>query len=290
MKFAQKVILLTAAASIASAAPAPAQVTVTQGVTVRAIVYVKDGQTQTDLTTLGQNAAPTTVAAAAAAVTTTAAPASAKVAVQAAAAIQEDVVLSGAASQQQAATVTLAPAAVSTTSTPVAAAAAATTTTPAAAAATTAAAAASSDDSNLSEFASSVLNEHNAKRALHQNTPALSWSDDLASYAQNYADAYDCSGNLVHSGGPYGENLALGYDAVGSVDAWYNEISSYDYSNPGFSENAGHFTQVVWKSSTQVGCGIKDCSATGWGSYVICSYNPAGNFIGEFAENVEPLA
>lgn len=146
-----------------------------------------------------------------------------------------------------------------------------------------------STDASSGDLASTLLNAHNNKRALHEDTPALSWSSDLASYAQNYADQYDCSGNLVHSGGQYGENLSLGYGIEGAVDAWYNEISSYNWANPGFSESTGHFTQVVWKSSTQVGCGTKSCGGS-WGDYVVCSYNPAGNFIGEFADNVEPLA
>ena len=144
------------------------------------------------------------------------------------------------------------------------------------------------DNVNLSEFASSMLAEHNAKRELHKNTPDLTWSESLASYAQNYADNYDCSGNLVHSGGPHGENLAVGYGTTGAVDAWYNEISQYDYSNPGFSSNSGHFTQLVWKSTSQVGCGVKACGGV-WGAYVICSYDPAGNVSGEYADNVQPL-
>ncbi|CCK73544.1 CAP domain-containing protein NDAI_0G05610 [Naumovozyma dairenensis CBS 421] len=147
---------------------------------------------------------------------------------------------------------------------------------------------ATASDDNLSDFASSVLSAHNAKRALHKDTPALKWSDNLASYAQAYADAYDCSGNLQHSGGPYGENLALGYSATGAVDAWYGEISDYDWSNPG-AGSAGHFTQVVWKSSTEVGCGIKTCGGV-WGDYVICSYDPAGNYANQYENNVEPLA
>ncbi|CAB4256941.1 similar to Saccharomyces cerevisiae YJL079C PRY1 Protein of unknown function [Maudiozyma barnettii] len=141
---------------------------------------------------------------------------------------------------------------------------------------------------NLSDFASSMLSEHNKKRELHQNTPDLTWSETLASYAQNYADNYDCSGNLVHSGGQYGENLAVGYGTTGSVDAWYNEISNYDFSNPGFSSNTGHFTQLVWKGTSQVGCGVKSCGGV-WGDYVICSYNPAGNVAGQYADNVQSL-
>lgn len=151
-----------------------------------------------------------------------------------------------------------------------------------------AATSASTSSSNLSDNASTLLNAHNAKRALHKDTGSLTWSSELETYAQNYADQYDCSGNLIHSGGPYGENLALGYGVSGSIDAWYDEISSYDFNNPGFSENAGHFTQLVWKSSTLVGCGVKSCN-NAWGDYVVCSYQSAGNVIGEFADNVEPL-
>ncbi|EDO14674.1 hypothetical protein Kpol_282p1, partial [Vanderwaltozyma polyspora DSM 70294] len=71
--------------------------------------------------------------------------------------------------------------------------------------------------------------------------------------------------------------------------AWYDEIANYDYSNPGFSVATGHFTQLIWKDTTQVGCGIKYCGDY-YGDYIICSYNPPGNYQGEFASEVEPLA
>ncbi|CAI4563401.1 AQG_2a_G0029410.mRNA.1.CDS.1 [Saccharomyces cerevisiae] len=299
MKLSKLSILTSALAT--SALAAPAVVTVTEHaheaavVTVQGVVYVENGQTRTTYETLAPASTATPTSTATALVAPPVAPSSAS--------SNSDVVLSAlknlasvwgkttdstttltsseSTSQSLAqATTTSTPAAASTTSTP-----AATTTTSQAAATSSA----SSSDSDLSDFASSVLAEHNKKRALHKDTPALSWSDTLASYAQDYADNYDCSGTLTHSGGPYGENLALGYDGPAAVDAWYNEISNYDFSNPGFSSNTGHFTQIVWKSTTQVGCGIKTCGGA-WGDYVICSYDPAGNYEGEYADNVEPLA
>ncbi|CCD23057.1 uncharacterized protein NDAI_0B00230 [Naumovozyma dairenensis CBS 421] len=142
-----------------------------------------------------------------------------------------------------------------------------------------------------SNFASIMLQAQNDKRALHEDTPPLTWSEDLATYAQDYADQYVCGSDIVHSGGPYGENIAAGTSPVGSVDAWYAEGAYYNYSNPGFSSATSHFTQLIWKSTTEVGCGIKDCSSIGWGDYVICSYNPSGNINAPvfFEENVEPL-
>ncbi|PTN20577.1 sterol-binding protein [Saccharomyces cerevisiae] len=290
MKLSKLSILTSALAT--SALAAPAVVTVTEHaheaavVTVQGVVYVENGQTRTTYETLAPASTATPTSTATALVAPPVAPSSAS--------SNSDVVLSALKNLASVwgkttdSTTTL----TSSESTSQSLAQATTTSTPAATTTTSQAAAtssASSSDSDLSDFASSVLAEHNKKRALHKDTPALSWSDTLASYAQDYADNYDCSGTLTHSGGPYGENLALGYDGPAAVDAWYNEISNYDFSNPGFSSNTGHFTQVVWKSTTQVGCGIKTCGGA-WGDYVICSYDPAGNYEGEYADNVEPLA
>ena len=69
-------------------------------------------------------------------------------------------------------------------------------------------------------------------------------------------------------------------------------MTSYNFNTPGWNPNAGHFTQVVWKGSTAIGCGGADC--TGYGgvlpSYVVCRYAPAGNMdtTSAFAANVLP--
>jgi uncharacterized protein YkwD len=86
---------------------------------------------------------------------------------------------------------------------------------------------------------------------------------------------------LTHSGGKYGENLGLGYTTTGVVDAWYDEKSYYNPSSPA----ASHFTQVVWKSTTKLGCAKITCDNI-WGQYTICSYDPAGNVGGQYAANV----
>ena len=87
-------------------------------------------------------------------------------------------------------------------------------------------------------------------------------------------------------GGPYGENIAEGYaSTTDSCQAWGDEYKEYSWSNPGFSEATGHFTQLVWKDSQQVGCGRAFCGANnGW--YVVCEYQPVGNVIGSFAQQV----
>ncbi|CCE86536.1 Piso0_005031 [Millerozyma farinosa CBS 7064] len=134
------------------------------------------------------------------------------------------------------------------------------------------------------DFAKSILEAHNDKRAKH-SAKSLSWSKDLYDYASNYASKYSCSGSLKHSGGKYGENLAVGYKTgPDAVDAWYDEGKSYNY---GSASSFDHFTQVIWKGTSQVGCAYKDCSSENWGKYIICSYNPAGNMVGMGSQNLQ---
>lgn len=65
---------------------------------------------------------------------------------------------------------------------------------------------------------------------------------------------------------------------------WYDESNQYDYQNPDWTV-AGHFTQVVWKSSTSLGCGI---GKNDYGVYGVCNYSPQGNYLGQFEANVLP--
>jgi hypothetical protein len=65
---------------------------------------------------------------------------------------------------------------------------------------------------------------------------------------------------------------------------WYDEVSSFDFSNPGFSMETGHFTQLVWKASRKVGFGLGDDSSST--SFVgVANYDPAGNS-GDYEGNV----
>ncbi|KAF8019714.1 hypothetical protein BT93_G0418 [Corymbia citriodora subsp. variegata] len=127
------------------------------------------------------------------------------------------------------------------------------------------------------------VDAHNAARSQVGVGP-IAWDETVASYASNYANtlASDCT--LVHSGGPYGENLAqASADLTGTdaVNLWVAEEPNYDYSSnscvPGTV--CGHYTQVVWSNSVQLGCAKAQC-ATG-GTVVTCNYNPPRNVAGQ---------
>jgi len=123
---------------------------------------------------------------------------------------------------------------------------------------------------------------HNEDRAKHGAGP-LTWNTTMADYAKNKVSA-TCV--FEHSGGPYGENLAMGYQtATDAMNAWYDESKDYDYAGGQFSEQCGHFTQMVWKEAKQVGCGTVNCP--GKGNFLTCEYD-TGNVISYFTQNVFP--
>ncbi|EME79984.1 uncharacterized protein MYCFIDRAFT_18029, partial [Pseudocercospora fijiensis CIRAD86] len=140
-----------------------------------------------------------------------------------------------------------------------------------------------------SSFQNEVLNSTNWYRAQHEAAP-LTWNSTLASYAQDYAK------NCIwkHSGGPYGENLASNFQTPTlAISAWAQEEKTYNYAHGKFSEKEGHFTQLVWQNTTQIGCGLVQCDNNDAadsgvkGAYLVCEYSPRGNVEGQFKENVE---
>ena len=78
--------------------------------------------------------------------------------------------------------------------------------------------------------------------------------------------------------------MAVLHETSYASDAWYDEINDpgYDFNNPGYRNGIGHFTQMVWKSTEKLGCGVS-------GEYLTCRYYPPGNYVGQFAQNVLPL-
>ncbi|HEY6724219.1 MAG TPA: CAP domain-containing protein [Polyangiaceae bacterium] len=152
---------------------------------------------------------------------------------------------------------------------------------------------------------------HNEARAdvdVFPPLPELVWSDDLAEMAQDWAntlvDETNC-GNIFHRpNGMYGENIALqgsfgggsaSFTGPDAVAGWVAEIDCYTYGTIGQTEQCdpgciadlnssgcGHYTQVVWDSTTAVGCGYGTCQDDTFTiEVIVCNYDPPGNYIGE---------
>jgi Cysteine-rich secretory protein family len=148
-----------------------------------------------------------------------------------------------------------------------------------------------------------ILDMHNEERTA-VGVPPVTWSNSLATDAQNWAN-YLASLNLrpyrppdpgdipphsdFETNGRQGENLAWGargfFSAATLAQGWANEKSNYVPGTPvtrglglelaaDGSRVYGHYTQMVWRSTTQIGCGMASDANQ---DYLVCRYLPAGN-------------
>lgn len=138
---------------------------------------------------------------------------------------------------------------------------------------------------SLCDDMTDFLSAHNSARA-SVNVGDLVWSTTLADYAQLYADNQRDTANcaMEHSLGPYGENIAwASYDMspIEAVNLWVAEKQYYDYASNSCIQGYQclHYTQVVWSGSTALGCASSSC--TDGSKFIICSYNPPGNVVGD---------
>jgi uncharacterized protein YkwD len=128
------------------------------------------------------------------------------------------------------------------------------------------------------------IEEHQKWRADVKSEP-LRWSVDIQKKAEDYALQLAKLGLLKHSESGLGENLywfsGQAFSPSDATDAWGSEKSLYRpgtrISNTNY-QDFGHYTQMIWHNTTEVGCGVAQSSH---GTYVVCQYNPPGNFIGE---------
>ena len=149
--------------------------------------------------------------------------------------------------------------------------------------------------SNLSvKDAQEILAHHNKVRK-KVGSPALSWNTKLSAYAQSWADhlANENNCEIEHravsgqDGKTYGENIFWGSSAASfkPVDAslsWYSEIKKYSYAKLNGSNwhNTGHYTQMVWKNTQEVGVGVAICP--NGAIIIVANYYPAGNYMGQY--------
>lgn len=162
------------------------------------------------------------------------------------------------------------------------------------------------------EAESVLLSEHNllrsrAAQGLDQASAAnmlkLSWSAELAAISQRWADQCTFAHDVVRNkadGTRVGQNVFYSASTnelsesgvMGSVGAatssWYDEVHNPGFNDTDihpfvFSYGAGHYTQMVWADSSEVGCGLvyyQDPADSWYKSLVVCNYAVAGNLRG----------
>ena len=141
-----------------------------------------------------------------------------------------------------------------------------------------------------------ITEAHNAVRAIDGVGP-MTWDDDLEAVAQAWAE--QCinveppstlidhnPGRSANYPGYVGENIAGGVSpmsAQSAVNLWAAEKQHYDYDSNTCAQGqvCGHYTQVVWATSTKLGCARTTCAGITYGNGIVCNYAPGGNYNGQ---------
>jgi hypothetical protein len=140
-------------------------------------------------------------------------------------------------------------------------------------------------------FSQRLLMEHNRERD-RAGVPRLEWSRELARAAQAWAQTLAGEGWLRHASraenGGAGENLWMGsagyYAPETMIAAFLEERSLYrpgtfpNVSRTGNWQDVGHYTQIVWRDTRQVGCAV---ASDGRDDFLVCRYWPSGNWMGQ---------
>lgn len=126
------------------------------------------------------------------------------------------------------------------------------------------------------------LQAHNDVRSA-VGVPPLRWSADLATYAADWAQTLANRGAFEHRPkNRYGENLYMirggPTNAAQVVRSWAEERKNYNARTNKCSGVCGHYTQLVWRNTTAVGCAM---APRGNRQIWVCNYDPPGNWRGQ---------
>jgi hypothetical protein len=141
-----------------------------------------------------------------------------------------------------------------------------------------------------SEFPARILAAHNSERA-RMGMPPLTWDAALGNEAAAYAQQMAFTGMFQHSNRQarrgVGENLWMGthgaFSPESMVGGWSSEKRYFmpgvfpSNSRTGNWEDVGHYTQMIWPTTTRVGCAL---ASTPRVDYLVCHYATAGNIDG----------
>ena len=150
----------------------------------------------------------------------------------------------------------------------------------------------------------SLLNSYR----LQHHAPPLTLSKELQTDAETTSKK--CS--LSDTSSDFGKTTYMEYTLTKNpshtddilskaISSWYNTINQYDFNIPQFNPKTGHATQLLWKSSTHVGCYTSLCkvqtttnlivsiSTDQFFFFAVCSFFPPGNLKSLFEQNLQQI-
>jgi len=132
------------------------------------------------------------------------------------------------------------------------------------------------------------LKAHNYFRCRHGHDD-LTWKASQANLAQTFANKCIFQHSQSSERNDAGENLAMGYATPeAAVEAWYNEISDY-VAGSGFAMNTGHYTALIWKSTTKLGCATCDSRNIHVCQYADATPNMRSQYVANIPQSNTPV-
>jgi hypothetical protein len=162
--------------------------------------------------------------------------------------------------------------------------------------------AAASAASNVApaQMPSRILDAHNSVR-MQAGVPPLEWDSALGNAAAGYAFELALTNSFHHSAPSSrhgaGENLWMGTRGAFSyedmVERWKAERRFFipgvfpSVSRSGNWEDVGHYTQMVWPTTTRIGCAV---ASNATNDFLVCRYSPPGNVEGRPVPHLASIA
>ena len=147
------------------------------------------------------------------------------------------------------------------------------------------------EEFDLDSYKFSMLKLHNDLRQKYKSLE-LKENKKLDEIASTYAEFLVNNKNAnkinIYNGEILGENIII--SETKSPEEVFNQLlvenEDYDFKENKFSKKTAHFTQIIWKNTTDIGCGF-------WADkenkkfYTVLLYYPSGNVLGKFPENIK---
>ncbi|NXL46169.1 CRIS2 protein, partial [Podilymbus podiceps] len=134
-----------------------------------------------------------------------------------------------------------------------------------------------------------IVNQHNALRRgvkpTASNMMKMEWNYAAAQNAQKWANKCTLRhspANMRTTNVLCGENLFMSSAPLSwshAIQAWYKEVKNFEYGIGAKPPGAviGHYTQLIWYNSYQIGCAVAYCPRNQFNYFYVCRYCPAAN-------------
>uniref|UniRef100_A0A0N5BSW9 SCP domain-containing protein n=1 Tax=Strongyloides papillosus TaxID=174720 RepID=A0A0N5BSW9_STREA len=137
----------------------------------------------------------------------------------------------------------------------------------------------------ITELKSKILNDINKLREKY-HSPPLKTNETLSLETQKYADDYiQGDPKFVGYKGPFVEMSYIFHQGkqFNPLKLWAKDKNKLDFKNPEKYTGGPEFTQLIWQSTTHIGCGISSSNSL---FYIFCRFSPKGNIKGQYAKNI----